>query len=117
MLFTLLNRIINPVVRLLIRSPLHRLVSQRIALITYTGRRSGRRYTIPVGYQLAGTQLTITVGSPERKVWWRNLRGTGAPVELVVRGRPRRGRAVATRPGPQAVVSVALEPTRPRRRP
>jgi F420H(2)-dependent quinone reductase len=108
--FTLLNRVINPLVRLLIRSPLHPLVSRRIALITFTGRRSGRRYTIPVGYQIAGTRLTITVGSPERKVWWRNLRGTGAPVELVVRGHPRSGRAVATRSGPRAVVSVALDP-------
>jgi F420H(2)-dependent quinone reductase len=108
--FRLLNGFINPLVRLLIRSPLHPLVSRRIALITFTGRRSGRRYTIPVGYQLDGARLTITVGSPERKVWWRNLSGSGAPVELVVGGQPRSGRAVATRSGPRAIVSVALNP-------
>jgi hypothetical protein len=50
--FALLNRVINPLVRWLIRSPLHWLASRRLALITYTGRRSGRAYTIPVGYQL-----------------------------------------------------------------
>jgi hypothetical protein len=105
----ILNRVINPVVGWLIRSPLHRLASRRLALITYTGRRSGRRYTIPVGYQIVDRQLTITVGSPERKVWWRSLTGTGAAVELVVRGRRRTGHAVATRAGDRALVRVALD--------
>jgi len=107
--FAILNRAINPLVRLLIHSPLHRLASRRLALITYTGRRSGRRYTIPVGYQMADLQLTITVGSPDHKVWWRSLTGTGAPVELIVRGRRRTGHAVATRTGDQALVRVALD--------
>jgi hypothetical protein len=40
--------------------------------------------------------VTISVGSPERKVWWRSLTGTGAPVELVIRGRRRTGHAIAT---------------------
>jgi hypothetical protein len=44
--FVVLNRAINPLVRWLIRSPLHGLASRRNALITYTGRRSGHRYTI-----------------------------------------------------------------------
>jgi hypothetical protein len=47
--FTLLNRVINPLVRLLIHSPLHPLVSRRITLITFTGRLSGRRFTIRSG--------------------------------------------------------------------
>jgi hypothetical protein len=107
--FAILNHAINPLVRLLIRSPLHPLASRRLALITYTGRRSGRRYTIPVGYQMADLQVTITVGSPDHKVWWRSLTGTGAPVELIVRGRRRTGHAVATRTGDQALVRVALD--------
>ena len=107
--FAILNHAINPLVRLLIRSPLHWLASRRLALITYTGRRSGRRYTIPVGYQMADLQLTITVGSPDHKVWWRSLTGTGAPVELIVRGRRRTGHAVAMRTGDQALVRVALD--------
>jgi hypothetical protein len=105
----ILNRAINPLVRLLIRSPLHRLASRRLALITYTGRRSGRRYTIPVGYQMTDLQVTITVGSPDHKLWWRSLTGKGAPVELSVRGRRRTGHAVATRTGDQALVRVALD--------
>jgi hypothetical protein len=107
--FVVLNRVINPLVRWLIRSPLHGLASWRIALITYTGRRSGDRYTIPVGYEMAGVDVTITVGSPDRKVWWRSLRGTGAPVEVVVRGQRRTGHAVATRAGDRVLVNVALD--------
>jgi hypothetical protein len=64
--------------------------------------------TIPVGYEMTGLQVTITVGSPERKMWWRSLKGTGAPVELVIRGRRRTGHAVATRAGDKALVRVAL---------
>jgi hypothetical protein len=108
--FALLNRVVNPLVRWLIRSPLHRLASRRLALITFTGRRSGRRYTIPVGYELAEPEVTILVGSANRKVWWRSLTGTAASVELLVRGRLRTGHAVATREGDQAIVRVALDP-------
>jgi hypothetical protein len=104
--FTFLNRVVNPLVRWLIRSPLLRLASRRLTLITY----SGRRYTIPVGYQMAGAQVTINVASPDRKGWWRSLTGTGAPVDLFVRGQQRTGNAVATRARDHAVVRVALDP-------
>jgi hypothetical protein len=107
--FAILNRAINPLVRLLIRSPLHRLASRRLALINYTGRRSGRRYTIPVGYQNGRSSGDDHRRSPDHKVWWRSLTGTGAPVELIVRGRRRTGHAVATRTGDQALVRVALD--------
>ena len=113
--FVLLNRVINPLVRWLIRSPLHGLASRRIALITYSGRRSGHRYTIPVGYEVTGVDVTIAVGSPDRKVWWRSLTGKGAPVELLVRGQRRTGHAVATRTGDHAFVRVALDQRPPGR--
>jgi hypothetical protein len=50
--------------------------SRRLALITYAGRWIGRRRTIPVGYELVGDELVITVAAPQRKVWWRNLTGS-----------------------------------------
>jgi hypothetical protein len=106
--FAVLNHAINPLLSWLLRSPLHRLASRRLALISYTGRRSGRRITIPVGYEIAGLQVTITVGLPERKVWWRSLTGPGAPVDLVIRGRRRTGHAIATQAGDKVLVHVAL---------
>jgi hypothetical protein len=104
-----LNRAVNPLVRLVLRSPLHRLASRRLALITYTGRRSGRLYTIPVGYEMAGLQVRINVGAPDRKVWWRSLTGTGRRSSWFVRGRRRTGHAVAARAGDQALVRVTLD--------
>ena len=90
--FAVLNRTGNPVVRALLRSPLHPLLSRNLALVTYTGRRTGQEHTIPVGYRLEDGFVTIVVGAPERKRWWRNLRG-GAPVRLTVRGAERHGLA------------------------
>jgi hypothetical protein len=76
----------------LLRSPLHRPASGSLLLITYRGRRSGRRFTIPVMYAERDGALTIFVGYPERKRWWRNLR-VGSEVQVRLRGRRLRGQA------------------------
>jgi hypothetical protein len=105
-----MNRTVNLALRAVLRSRAHGLASGRVALITYTGRRSGREYTIPVFYRDQGDEVTIAVGWPDRKVWWRNLTGEGAPVRLVVRGQRVLGHAVATRqPGRDALVRVRVE--------
>ena len=88
--FFLLNRVVNPLVRLLLRSPLHPVLSRRLALITVTGRRTEQRFTIPVGYRQEAGVVTIQVGAAARKRWWRNLRG-GAPVAMRLAGRDHRG--------------------------
>ncbi len=86
------QRLYNPVVRWLLRSPLHRLLSGSTVLLTYTGRRSGRRHATPVGYRRDGATL-LAIGAREHR-WWRNLRD-GAPVTVRVRGRDYRGTASA----------------------
>lgn len=68
------NRLVNPVVRALLRARVHGLLSGTVALVTVTGRRTGRKYTTPVMYARDGDDLYAYVGSPERKTWWRNLR-------------------------------------------
>ena len=70
------------------RSPLHGLLSRRLMLLTFYGRKSGRRYTIPVGY--ARTDDTLLFGTEYR--WWKNLRG-GTPVEVRLRGEDLPGTA------------------------
>lgn len=92
--FAVWNRTGNHAVALLLRSPLHPLVSGRMALITVTGRRTGREYTFPVDYRRDGDRVTIRVGWPARKVWWRNLREP-ADVRLRLAGHERAGRAQA----------------------
>ena len=83
--FFLLNRVVNPLVRLLLRSPLHPILGARLALITVTGRRTERSFTIPVGYRQEAGIVTVEVGAADRKRWWRSLRG-GAPVVVHLAG-------------------------------
>jgi hypothetical protein len=75
-------RIANRVVRPLLRSPLHRLLSGQIMLLAYRGRRSGQEHTIPIGY-FAWDDDTVLSFSSAR--WWINLR-EGRPVRLLMRG-------------------------------
>jgi F420H(2)-dependent quinone reductase len=92
--FVVVNRVVNPVVRAVLRSPAHRLLSGHLALLTVTGRRSGRTFTFPVGYQRDGDRVTVGVDWPERKRWWRNL-SDAAPVEIWLAGVRRSGTARA----------------------
>jgi hypothetical protein len=71
-----MNRFVNPLVKWILRSPAHRLLSSHLLLISVTGRRSGRVYEIPVAYHQSGSSTTINVGAPERKQWWRNFRSS-----------------------------------------
>ncbi len=71
------------------RAPLlHRLLGG-LALITVTGRRTGRRYTTPV--QAVTRDGHVFLVSRQGRTWWRNLRG-GGPVALRIGGRARTGR-------------------------
>jgi len=98
----------NPVVRALLRSPAHRLLSGKLLLLTYTGRRSGAQHTIPVQYVRDGEALLVTVGWPERKLWWRSLREPGTRVGVTLAGRRRD--AVAELHEAADAVTVRLEP-------
>jgi len=60
-------------------------INDRVMLITYAARRTGRRSTIPVLYYEDCPLLWVYVGQPERKQWWRNLRD-GGEVILDLRG-------------------------------
>ena len=85
---TLLGRLLalwNPVMKRLLRSPLHWPWSRWFAVVEWTGRRSGRLYCTPVAYLPRGEEVWVTTGD----AWWRNLRSnpkmrawlSGAPVE------------------------------------
>lgn len=109
--FAVWNRTGNRLVAAMLRSPLHPLVSRRLALITVTGRRTGREITLPVGYSHADGALAIPVLFPQRKLWWRNLRG-GARVSLRLRGEDRGGHAQAHEASGRVSVEVVLDEPR-----
>jgi hypothetical protein len=73
------------------------LLRRNIALITYTGRRSGRVFTMPVAYRRHGDTIDIAANLPDAKTWWRNFLGEGAPMTLRINERQRVGHAVAHR--------------------
>ena len=69
-----------------------------IALVTYTGRRSGRTFSIPVAYRRRDDEnIDIGANLPDAKTWWRNFLGEGAPLSVTLAGVERAGHGVAHR--------------------
>lgn len=77
--------LVNPIMVALLRSRMHRLASKNFMLLTVTGRKSGRSYTLPVSRheQPDGTLVVSAAGS-----WRHNLRG-GGDVRVTLDGRER----------------------------
>ena len=78
----------NGFISTVLRSPFHRLLSGGMMLITVTGRKTGKKYTTPVGYFYEGDVLWV-ITSRDR-TWWRNTK-LGADVSLLLRGKEVHG--------------------------
>ncbi len=102
---------LNPLIAALLRSPLSRLFSSGLLLLTVTGRRSGRRYSIPVGYQRDGDDLVVIVSEARSKQWWRNYYEPG-PVSVRLGGAERAGRAALVAPGSDEFQASSTSSTR-----
>ncbi len=77
--------LVNRIVRGLLRTPLvGRLAGSRLITVYVVGRKSGRRYAVPVAYTRHEGDLLI--GTPFG--WGRNLR-TGEAVAIRLKGRRR----------------------------
>jgi hypothetical protein len=99
----LVTRLVNPLARMLLRSPLGGPLRRRYMLLQFTGRNSGRRYVVPVTVHRAGDApaddsygglyggLYVLTSA----LWRLNFRG-GADVAVTLDGRtiPMRGRLV-----------------------
>jgi deazaflavin-dependent oxidoreductase (nitroreductase family) len=99
----------NGLVIFLLRTPLHVLLSQSMMLITYTGRKSGKQYCIPVNYlpidEEQGRVFLTT--SLRKRTWWRNLRGS-APVSLRIQGKNYPATAQAVEDEADVVANLAV---------
>jgi deazaflavin-dependent oxidoreductase (nitroreductase family) len=96
-----MNKIVNPFMKLILRSPLHRWMSAAVLLITYRGRKSGKEYSLPVQYVQDGNHIYIVPGFAEKKTWWRNLKG-GADVQVTLKGQTKLGRGILLERGTDA---------------
>jgi hypothetical protein len=77
------NALLRPLLRSSVGASIH-----DVALLEFTGRRSGKRYAVPVGYHDLDGDILVLTASP----WRLNFRG-GADVELVHDGERRQMRA------------------------
>ncbi len=68
------------------------MVGKGVALLTFTGWKTGKTYTIPVSYHREGD--TVTVVTKRARNWWRNFK---TPTEIGIRlaGQDYRGTAEA----------------------
>ena len=83
-------KVMNAVMKPLLRSPIHFLASSWCMLITVRGRKTGRLYTTPVYYHQEGKVVRFFSGKHLK--WVKNLDG-GAVVTLRLRGNDVQGTA------------------------
>lgn len=84
---TVERRVANPLLRGLLRSPLHRPASRWLVLVSYVGRRSGDRHSFPAVYARAGGALVVVTPAGESN-WWHNFTGERY-CTVWLRGSPR----------------------------
>ena len=84
-------RVANPVVKVLLRSPLHGIASGNIALLHFRGRKSGREFVTPLSYLRENG--TVCLMSAHSTRWWMNLRDEGVPVSLEIARETYTGKA------------------------
>lgn len=96
-----LIRVLNPIMRTLLRTPLGRLV-RPFALLEFDGRRSGRRYRVPVGWHAVGGDPVVFSPAP----WRANFAGG---TDVTVRLHGRRRRLVGTLVDDPGEVAAALD--------
>lgn len=96
----------RPLVSLL-RSPLGRWLGRDVAVLTCTGRRSGRTLSTPMEIVRDGDALLVFVAAADRKQWWRNVREC-PEVRILVAGESHTRRAtVLDDGGPEAEAALA----------
>ena len=96
--------VLNPVIKALLRSPLHGLLSHELMVLSFTGRKSGKQYAVPVSYLQRDNRLYFSCLAG----WWQNL--PGAQVTVRLRGQDRHGTAarIADPEGIREVVQMLI---------
>jgi hypothetical protein len=78
-----LFRMINPLIKAILRSPMHGPVSKSLVVLTFQGRHTGKVYSMPVGYHKICDELIVFTNT--HRPWYHNFEG-GANVMLRLRG-------------------------------
>jgi hypothetical protein len=97
--------VVNSLVLAMLRSPLRRLLSTSMCEVSYLGRRTGRRVSLPVLFAADHTRVVVLAGDAPDKRWWRNFTAPG-PIEVRRGGRIRTGTARIVPPDDPAYASA-----------
>jgi hypothetical protein len=91
----LLRTVVNPALRFLLRTPVLGGIGEQIMVVSFNGRKTGRRYSVPVSAHRIDDQLYALVGAP----WKRNFRD-GADADVLLGGKTAtmRGELIEDRP-------------------
>jgi hypothetical protein len=74
-------RLVNPILGFLLRTPLAGPARTQLMVLSFTGRKTGRPFSIPVSAHVIDNDLYALTGAP----WKQNFRG-GAPAQVVYDG-------------------------------
>lgn len=80
------TRFLNHLPKIILRSPLHPVMCRRFLVLSFYGRKTGRRYELPLSYRRRNGEVIMTTDSG----WWRNLQGV-RPVQLWLAGHRVKG--------------------------
>jgi hypothetical protein len=75
-------RVINPMLKFLLRTPLAGPARKQLMVLSFKGRKSGKQYSIPVSAHQIDNQLYALGGAP----WTKNFRN-GAAAEVLHDGK------------------------------
>ncbi|MBY0399538.1 hypothetical protein K2X89_04540 [Myxococcota bacterium] len=100
-----LVRPVNPIVMAVLRSRFHAIASAALLVVSWSGRSSGRRFSIPTGYQRDGDDVIVMLSKADRKRWWKNFRSPW-PADLLIAGRERTAMGTVVPPGSDAFYTL-----------
>jgi hypothetical protein len=75
-------RLVNPVLKFLLRTPLAGPARKQLMVLSFKGRKTGNPYSVPVSAHRINNQLYALAGA----TWTRNFRG-GAAAEILLDGK------------------------------
>ncbi|MCZ4522106.1 nitroreductase/quinone reductase family protein [Rhodococcus ruber] len=88
----------NRVFMVAMKAPvLDRVLGRSMGILTYTGRKSGKKISLPLAISRKGDHLKVRVAMPDKKSWWRNFTNDGGRVDVDLGGVRYTGLATATR--------------------
>jgi hypothetical protein len=77
-----LLKLVNPILGFLLRTPLAGPARKQLMVLSFTGRKTGRPFTLPVSAHVIDNDLYALTGA----AWKQNFRG-GAPAQVVYDGK------------------------------